>query len=132
MRQEADTQAMSSATSRAPRWTPATLVAHLTEHLPAAWQLSALPSEMRHRSRGARLDLGDCRIYVAATSRRCSVLAVYRKPIPGYPMLTEPSVLVFYQPDFLPAGLLRAVRAAAAAVVALYPVAAPEWAKVSL
>jgi hypothetical protein len=84
---------------------------------------------MRHRSRGARLDLGDCRIYVAATFRRCSVLAVYRKPIPGYPMLTEPSVLVFYQPNFLPAGLLRAVRAAAVAVVALYPVTAPEWAK---
>ena len=41
------------------------------------------------------------------------MLAVYRKPIPGYPMLTEPSVLVFYQPNFLPAGLLRAVRAAA-------------------
>lgn len=113
-----------------PRWTPATLVAHLTEQFPAAWQTSVLPSEMRHRSHGARLELGDCRVYVAATARRCSVLAVYRKPIPGYPMLTEPSVLVFYQPDFLPAGLLRAVRAAAEAVIALYPCEAPEWVKV--
>lgn len=111
------------------RWTPAALVAHLTEHLPAAWQLSVLPSEMRHRSHGARLNLGDCRLYVAATARRCSVLAVYCKPIPGSPGLTEPAVLVFYQPDFLPAELLRAVRAAAAAVVALHPCEAPEWAK---
>ena len=46
--------------------TPASLVAHLTEHIPAAWTVAEMPRGMRRRY-GARLTVGDCCVYVAAS-----------------------------------------------------------------
>ena len=110
---------------------PPTLVAHLNANLPAAWTVCALPKPLRRRAYGARLVLGDCRIYVAATARRCDVLAIHRAPMPGCLMLTMPPTVVFSQVDFLPADLLPTIRDAARVVLALHPCDAPEWAKVT-
>ena len=110
---------------------PYAIVAHLTEHLPAAWTVCALPKPLRRRAYGARLVLGDCHLYVAATRRRVDVLAIHRAPVPGCPMLTMPPTIVFAQQDFLPADLLPTIRAAARAVLAVHPTTAPEWAKVT-
>lgn len=107
---------------------PAALLAHLNAHLPAAWTVCALPKPLRRRAYGARLLLGDCHLYVAATRRRVDVLAIHRASMPMCPMLTMPPTVVFAQQDFLPADLLPTIRAAARAVLALHPATAPEWA----
>ena len=101
------------------RATPAALMLHLAEHLPAVWTVCALPKPLRRRAYGARLALGDCHLYVAATRRRVDVLAL------------RGDAVVFSQVDFLPADLLPTIRDAARAVFALHPCDAPEWAKVT-
>ena len=53
---------------------PATLVAHLAEHLPAAWAVAEMPRGMRRRY-GAWLTVGDCHLYVAATRSAVDVVA---------------------------------------------------------
>ena len=98
---------------------PAALVAHLTEHLPAAWTVCALPKPLRRRAYGARLVLGDCHLYVAATRRRVDVLAL------------NGDAVVFSQVDLIPVDLLPTIRDAARAVLAFHPCDAPEWAKVT-
>ena len=108
--------------------TPAALVCHLAGHLPAAWAVCAPPKPLRRRAYGARLPLGDCHLYVAATRRRVDVLAIHRAPVPGCPMLTMPPTVIFVQQDFLPADLLPTICAAARAVIALHPCDSPVWA----
>jgi hypothetical protein len=96
--------------------TPAALVLHLSEHLPGAWTVCALPKPLRRRAYGARLLLGDCHLYAAATARRVDVLAC------------RGDAGVFAVLDAHPSHLLANVRAAARAVLALHPCGAPEWA----
>ena len=98
--------------------TPADLVAHLIEHLPAVWTVCALPKPLRRRAYGACLVLGDCRIYVAATRSAVDVLA------------TDTTGIDFTRLNAPPNTLLGLIRNAAAAL-ALLPDYAPEWAKVT-
>ena len=96
---------------------PATLVAHLTEHIPAAWTVAEMPRGMRRRY-GARLTVGDCHLYAAATRSAVDVVAADTTGIDFTRHGAPPSTLL---------GLIRN----AAASLALDPAAAPEWAKVT-
>lgn len=95
---------------------PAALVAHLAEHLPGAWTVAELPRAMRRRRYGARLLLGDCHLYVAATRRRVDVLAI------------DSIGIVYYCPDAHPSRLLDLVRDAAREIEKHHPTTAPTWA----
>ena len=97
--------------------TPAALVAHLVEHLPAAWTVAEMPRGMRRRY-GARLTVGDCHLYVAATRSAVDVLA------------TDATGIDFTRYGAPPSTLLGLIRNAAAAL-ALDPATAPTWAKVT-
>ena len=97
--------------------TPAALVAHLVECLPAAWTVAEMPRGMRRRY-GARLTVGDCCVYVAATRSAVDVVAIDATGIDFTRYGAPPSTLL---------GLIRN----AAAAIALDPATAPEWAKVT-
>lgn len=99
--------------------TPADLVAHLTANLPAAWTVCALPKPLRRRAYGARLILGYCHLYVAATRRRVDVLAL------------DSVGIVYFCPNAHPSRLLGLVRDAAGETEKHHPATAPEWAKVT-
>ena len=99
---------------------PAALVCHLAEHLPAAWTVEELPRALRRRRYGARLLLGDCYLYVAATRRRVDVLAL------------DPMGIVYFCPNAHPSRLLNLVRDAAAEIEKHHPASAPTWATVTL
>ena len=99
---------------------PADLVAHLTANLPAAWTVCALPKPLRRRAYGARLLLGDCHLYVAATRRRVDVLAL------------DSVGIEYFCPDAHRSRLLDLVRAAAGEIGKHHPTTAPEWAKVTM
>jgi len=96
--------------------TPASLVAHLSEHLPGAWTVCALPKPLRRRAYGARLLLGDCHLYVAATRRRVDVLAL------------DGALIVYFCPNAHPSRLLDLVRDAAGEIEKHHPTTAPTWA----
>jgi hypothetical protein len=96
--------------------TPDALVEHLKTNLPGAWRVTELPRLLRRRAYGARLLLGDCHLYVAATRCRVDVLAL------------DVTGIVYFCPDAHPSHLLANVRAAARAIVALHPTTAPTWA----
>lgn len=97
---------------------PDALVAHLAEHLPAAWTVSELPRAMRRRRYGAHLLLGDSHLYVAATRRRVDVLAL------------DSVGIVYYCSDAHPSRLLALVGDAAGQIEKHHPTTAPAWAKV--
>ena len=97
--------------------TPASLVAHLAERLPAAWTVAEMPRGMRRRY-GARLTVGDCHLYVASTRSAVDVLA------------TDATGIDFTRYGAPPNTLLGLIRNAAASL-ALDPATAPEWAKVT-
>jgi len=96
---------------------PTALVAHLAEHLPAAWTVAEMPRGMRRRY-GARLAVGDCCVYVAATRSAVDVVA------------TDVTGIDFTRHGAPPSTLLGLIRNAAASL-ALDPAAAPTWAKVT-
>ena len=97
--------------------TPAALVAHLAEHLPAAWTIAEMPRGMRRRY-GARLTVGDCCVYVVATRSAVDVVA------------TDATGIDFTRYGAPPSTLLGLIRNAAAAL-ALDPATAPVWAEVT-
>ncbi len=97
--------------------TPAALVAHLATHLPAAWIVAEMPRGMRRRY-GARLTVGDCCVYVAATRSAVDVIG------------TDATRIDFTRLNAPPSTLLGLIRNACAAL-ALDPTTAPEWAKVN-
>jgi len=94
---------------------PAALVAHLAEHLPAAWTVAEMPRGMRRRY-GARLTVGDCHLYVAATRSAVDVVA------------TDTTGIDFTRHGAPPSTLLGLIRNAAAAI-ALDPTTADRIAK---
>ena len=96
---------------------PPALVAHLSEHLPGAWTVAEMPRGMRRRY-GARLTVGDCHLYVAATHSAVDVVA------------TDATGIDFTRLNAPPNTLLGLIRNAAASL-ALDPAAAPAWAKVT-
>ena len=96
---------------------PAALVAHLAEHLPAAWTVAEMPRGMRRRY-GARLTVGDCHMYIAATRSAVDVVA------------TDTTGIDFTRHGAPPSTLLGLIRNACASL-ALDPATAPEWAKVT-
>jgi len=96
--------------------TPASLVAHIAERLPAAWTVSALPKPLRRRAYGARLLVGHCHLYVAATRRRVDVLAL------------DATGIVYFCPNAHPSRLLDLVRDAAGEIEKHHPTTAPTWA----
>jgi hypothetical protein len=97
--------------------TPAALVCHLAAHLHAAWTVAEMPRGMRRRY-GARLTVGDCHLYVAATRSAVDVVG------------TDTTGIDFTRYGAPPSTLLGLIRNAAAAI-ALDPTATPEWAKVT-
>ncbi len=96
---------------------PTALVCHLTEHLPAAWTVAEMPRGMRRRY-GARLTVGDCHLYVAATRSAVDVVGADTTGIDFTRLNAPPNTLL---------GLIRN----ACASLALDPAAAPTWAKVN-
>ena len=95
---------------------PPALVAHLSEHLPGAWTACALPKPLRRRAYGARLLVGDCHLYVAATRRRVDVFA------------HDGALIVYFCPNAHPSRLLDLVRDAAGEIEKHHPRTAPTWA----
>ena len=93
------------------------LLAHLAEHLPAAWTVAEMPRGMRRRY-GARLTVGDCHMYIAATRSAVDVVA------------TDTTGIDFTRHGAPPSTLLGLIRNACASL-ALDPATAPTWAKVT-